>query len=88
MAVMNAVPQLARIAGAGETRIAAMDAAYELYVSRLGVLNRLCGERNGDPEQARQLAQVRLLAEEAYARWFMLARPDQGQRPGNDNHRR
>jgi hypothetical protein len=60
-----------------DARIAAIGDAYELYVGRLRVLNRLCcSRRNGDAEQARQIAHARLLVEEAYARWFMLARPD------------
>lgn len=88
MAVVSAIAPIARDARAAENRIAVMDAAYGLYVSRLAMLNRLCAERNGDPDHARRLAHVRLLAEEAYARWFMIARPDQGERPGNDNQRR
>jgi hypothetical protein len=88
MGMVNAVPEIARNSRPNEHRVAAMNAAYDLYVSRLGMLNKLCAERNGDPEHAQRLSYVRLLAEEAYARWFMLARPDQTEAPGNDNQRR
>ena len=71
------MPQLTMHESRAKMRIAAIGAAYELYVGRLRVLNRLCcSRRDGDAEQARQIAHARLLVEEAYARWFMLARPD------------
>ena len=60
-----------------DARIAAIGAAYELYVGRLRVLNGLCCSPERDAAQARALAHARALVEEAYARWFMLARPDQ-----------
>jgi hypothetical protein len=72
-----------------EARVAAIGAAYELYVSRLRVLNRLCCSAERDSEQAGQFAHARLLVEEAYARWFMLARPDQTGAPrGNKGRQR
>jgi hypothetical protein len=68
-----------------EEHVAAMGAAYELYVGRLRVLNALCCSRNCDAAQARAIADARLRVEEAYARWFMLARPDRlGAPPDKD----
>ena len=83
------MPRLSLYESRAEARIAAIGAAYELYVSRLRVLNGLCCSQERDAAQARALAHARALVEEAYARWFMLARPDQtGAAPDRNARRR
>jgi hypothetical protein len=61
-----------------DERFAAIGVAYEQYVERLRVLNRLRSrrEKKSDPDHAAQLAEARRLVEEAYQRWLALARPD------------
>lgn len=73
--------------GRTEQRIAAIGAAYELYVGRLRVLNGLCCSPERDAAQARAVAHARAQVEEAYARWFMLARPDLGAATGDSTSR-
>jgi hypothetical protein len=73
--------------GRAEQRNAAIGAAYELYVSRLRVLNGLCCSPDRDAAQARAVAHARTQVEEAYARWFMLARPDLAAAPSDAKSR-
>lgn len=73
--------------GGAEQRIAAIGAAYELYVGRLRVLNGLCCSPERDAAQARAVAHARAQVEEAYARWFMLARPDLAAAPSEAKSR-